>query len=1254
MKFLKYYLFFFACIGNGFVFGQESKGNKQITFTVESFKVDPNGLFHEFIPLSSWEDTVGMNAVNFIFDPVTIPFPTNLIIAEGLPKASFSYGIAAKQKTAGLSIPVLFSQGDQIYRISSFKINRNSHSEILPLEKNYVSHSVLSNGNWYKIAVDKRGIFKIDYAFLQSLGINPSTINPNNIKLFGNGGTVMNEDVSDGYPDDLIENAIEVHATGSSFGPNDYILFYANGPLKWKANTLNQTFEHTQNFYEDKSYYFLNFDGSQGSRILPQNPLSATPSLTINSFDDYSVIEKDSISLSNIGKLWFGHYIARNNSINIPVDFSNLTGNVNFNLQLAGVVDVGNINYSLSDANNTNIYSSQITPNGQNKFSLATASGSFPSSASNNFFKINVQAGSINTRTYLDYLRLNFKRTTNYIPGRAMNFRSFEQLNATAGSLVNFEWNGVSNNLKVWDISNLLEPKSINFQLNGNVLSFKDSAQVLKEYIIFDPNSYATPTFISKIENQDLHGMPVAQYLIITRKDLLPAAQELAQFHNNNGTTVQIATVDQIYNEFSSGGQDIGGIRNFIKMVYDRSTSTNPLEDVLLFGAASFDYKERIANNTNVVPTYQSLSSVGNASTYLSDEYFTLLDDGESMDAMNPGNYIDIGIGRIPARNLTEAQDYVAKVKRYAGKESFGEWKNNATFVTDDYEPFMGFLKSAEIMSGELETANKIFLSNKLYSDAAPRVATAGGVKFPSVTRGINNQILNGTFLMDYIGHGSPERWAVEELLYDGDVNQWANKNKLPIFITATCDFGRFDNPTKQSLGMDIVMKRDGGAIAALTTTEQVYPSPNELLNKVYIQYQFGKKPDGKYRTFGDAFRVAKNFANISGGVGNQLNSRKFVILGDPALRPSLPVNNVVTDKIFELGINNTLIETDTFKALGKYILEGHVSDVNGNLKSNFNGQVYLTVFDKMKTVMASNPSLVAASNAEQKTYSLQNNILYKGNATVENGQFRINIIIPKDINYDLGNGKLTLYAYDSLEDASGFKDDFIVGSFSPFAGTDNDGPIVKPYIDDNKFRNGDIVSSNPLLFVELSDNNGINVSGSSVGHDLIAVVDGDFENPYVLNSFYKTASNDYSKGSLYYQINKLSPGKHTITVRAWDVYNNSGEGSIDFYVKGKDSLDFELYNFPNPFKEGTTIVFQHNQPAVDMEVGLKVFNTQGQMVFSDSKNIKPEGSFSTWEWDGTATDGTKLSGGLYFFQITLNAGKNISKTLYQKLMINR
>ena len=554
-------------------------------------------------------------------------------------------------------------------------------------------------------------------------------------------------------------------------------------------------------------------------------------------------------------------------------------------------------------------------------------------------------------------------------------------------------------------------------------------------------------------------------------------------------------------------------------------------------------------------------------------------------------------------------------------------------------------------MSTALETAYDVIGASKLLADASPRVATPSGTKFPSITRDINNQVFNGTFLMNYIGHGGPRRWAVEEILYQGDIDQWSNFERLPMAITATCDFGRFDNPLEPSSGVNMVIKKNGGAIMSLTTTQIVYPGPNDRLNAAFIAEQFRQNPDGNFTTFGEAFMHAKNVASSSSGT--RLNSKKFVVLGDPGLAPALPKHTVIRDSILEVQGAGEAVVTDTLKALGKYIIKGHIADAAGNPKPNFNGQVYVTIFDKKREVSATNPTLLA-SNDLNKTYSLQNSVLFRGNTTVENGEFTLNVIIPKDINYDLGKGKIVYYAFDDKEEAASSDTNLVVGKFSDYAGVDNNGPVVRPFIDNNLFRSGDIVSANPMLYVELEDDNGINVSGSSVGHDLIAVLDDDYSNPFILNSFYRTEPNDFTKGNLFYQLSRLTPGKHTITVRAWDVYNNFGEGSIDFEVVASDALDFNLYNFPNPFSQSTRIVFQHNQPNVEMEVDLRVFASNGQLVYSQSRQMQPTGSFTYWTWDGRDRSGAKAAQGVYMCQLNIKTSTGISKTLYHKLVFAR
>ncbi|HLU17518.1 MAG TPA: type IX secretion system sortase PorU [Edaphocola sp.] len=1243
------------CFAASFTWSQKIVQYKDL----HAFKIDEQGFYTDRMLFDVTLDSIRLQLLNLEYEPVSADIPEGVHIAQHHVQLEQFFGKERKKLVAGFRLPIYFNRNDSLYRVTGFSISYEEPAPARLVKRTYAANSVLSSGTWYKIGVAQRGVVRIDYNLLQSLGINPANVNPQHIRVYGNGGTVMPEAVTDDVPDDLVENAVSVHASGSSFGTNDYVLFYANGPVLWQYQPARGIFEHTPNYYEDKSYYFITFDLGPGKRIQESSPVSGAVAETITAFDAYYLIDQDSLNLGEVGKMWFGHNVPRNSSIDIPVHLGAFQGEVRLDYQAGAIVDAGSMSFNIKQAGNNLLSDVFGVSDGYTTYYSQRSGTAFFTPGSANFnVTFSNTAASINARMYVDYLRFNYKRPLSVAGIDQLDFRSLQQRLVGSSDLVNFAIANAGANVKVWDVTNPIEPESIPLAFSGNNASFLAAGGLVHEYILFNGNSFVQPSAEGAVANQNLHALAPVEYLIITNNQLLPAAERLAQIHRDRfNRSVQVVTVDKIYNEFSSGGQDIAGIRNFIRMFYDRGSGSNELKNVLLMGAASYDYKDRIDGNTNLVPVYQTLASYHSSMSYSTDEFYALMDPGESVAASsNAGNYIDLGVGRIPARNIQEANDYVDKVERYLSAESFGEWKSSVTFVSDDYslEDRGGydFLGSIEQMSTALDNANNQFVHAKLYSDASPRVATAGGIKFPNVTREINNQVFNGTMLLNYVGHGSPQRWAVEELLFKGDVDRWSNMYKMPLVITATCDFGRFDNPNVHAVGTQMVTKRNGGAIASLTTTQVVSEWSNNQLNAAYLHYQFKQQNDGSYLSFGEAFMHAKNAINT--GAGIQENSKRFVILGDPALSPSIPVNKLVVEEILEQQGDENLVPSDTLKALGRYVVKGRVTQANGIPMTDFNGLVYLSVYDKIKIQMATNQLLLDAPAHKQKDFKVQNSVLFRGSTTATNGEFEISIILPKDINFDFGSGKMVLYAHDDSREAMGVDTNFIVGGYSPFAGSDNDAPIVQPYIDNNKFRDGDIVSPDPMLYVELSDNNGINVSGSSIGHDLIAVLDGDYANPFILNAFYRTAPNDYTQGNLYYQLSKLSPGKHTITVRAWDIYNNSGEGSISFFVKDSDTVDFNLYNYPNPFSSTTNIVLQHNQPNVEMEVVLKIFTSSGALVYEEQQHIRPSASFTEWVWDGRSNTGAYVGNGLYFYQISIKTSEGKSKTLYNKLSFFR
>ncbi len=1116
-------------------------------------------------------------------------------------------------------------------------------------------NSVLASGTWYKIAVPSRGVVKIDYSFLQSIGAEPGSINPANIRLYGNGGTVLPETADSNQPDDLIENAIVVQSAGSTFGPNDYILFYANGPVLWEGDSVNQRFKHTNNWYENYSYYFLNFDQGPGKRITTENADGAGISnpVAVTTFNDYQVYDIDSFNAGGIGKIWWSNRMS-------PVG-NTLEQNFNFNLgRVSGPVSLETSVASKSD-NNGNVMRVLVDNDLKCSFNMRSQ-GDEIITVADTLLQFNSASGNVNVKLrytpngngtgYVDFLRFNYRRELDLNgTGGQLAFRDWQTAGLGAGQYATYQLANPGNSIKVWDISNPLQPVELLGAMANGKYNITREANGLKEFVAYDGSNFLKPVALTSalVENQNLHAMHTAELLIITRKDLLPAAEALAAFHRSHDQiSVAITTTDKIYNEFSSGGQDIGGIRNFIKMFYDRAANETEIpKNVLFFGAASYDYKDRLAFNTNIVPTFQTLFSdsySGSRGAYSSDDFYALLDNGNDQ-------LLDLGTGRIPVFDLDEGYKVVEKIKNYCSPNSFGPWKNIVSYVADDAENGMDHLGDCEQVNGFFQKSDRLFNLYKLYSDAHPIVAAAGGSRYPSMNKAINDRIANGTLLMSYSGHGNPERWAHEAILTPDDYGAWTNINSLPVMVTATCDFGRFDDPGQRSAGAKMMINPKGGAIAMVTTTQVVYPGPNTTLNAMYTQKQFLQDEKGNYRTLGEALTAAKN--DFTGG-GN--NNRKFVVLGDPALTLQIPSNGIKTTKLYQQDADD-LTEADTISALGRYVLEGNVVDRNGNVLDDFNGTVYVTIFDKIRTVPTINPNRPIYNGGRSAlTFETQTNTVAKIRGTVENGVFSAAFVAPKDINYEYGFGKISYYAHSDQTDATGMDTAFTIGGYNENAVPDGDGPVVRPFIDNDKFRDGGVTGPNPSLYVTLFDENGINVSGNSVGHDLIAILDDDVANPFVMNDFYQTEQNDYRHGFVNFKFYNLPEGKHTIKVRAWDVYNNSGEGTVTFEVKNKDKgFISDLYNYPNPVRDVTHFVFQHNQEGEEMDITLRIFTASGQLVKTMKKHIETtDGNRTELTWDGTTDAGPGLPKGVYFYSLHAKTGKGISATAYQKLVLLR
>ncbi|MFM2363691.1 MAG: hypothetical protein RLZZ316_2593 [Bacteroidota bacterium] len=1123
--------------------------------------------------------------------------------------------------------------------------------KLVPAQRTYKNASVLASGNWYQFSIKEAGVYKIDLAFLNKLGITNTAIPSGTLQIFGNGGAMLPEACNGSKSDDLVENAIQIEDGGDGvFNGSDYILFYANGPDGWIADSVNKTYKHTKNLYSNSVTYFLTL-GSNGKRI-NKAPATGIFNTVSTAYDFRFFYELDSVNLLSSGKDWLGDELSnmpgKTNTKTFSIPANNIiTTNAGSLTSHCVGRSVGSSSILQVSVNNSNLFQQIFASTGAGNYDLFARTDTRQTNFTpGNNLTISYQftPGNATAQAWIDWFELVCRATLSLANNTQLSFRDWTSVGP--GNSTEFRIQSAPAGTQVWEITNPLSPTQQTLQAAAGAITFTAASNTFKEYIAFTNTGLKTPVAIGKIQNQNLHSSGPTDFIIITTPSLLAQAQRLALHHQqkDNLKTI-VVTASQVYNEFSSGQPDPTAIRDFVKMYYDKAgaDTTKRPRYLLLFGDASFDYKDRIQNNTNFIPCYQNNFSYDPLATYTSDDFFGFLDDAEDINAGTILNLLDVGIGRIPSKTTEEATAVVDKIIQYASNKTLGTWRNQQTFIADD-EDFNLHFTDAQVITAAANSTNPLFLQEKIYMDAYQQESNAAGSRYPAVNQAIDNQIQNGTLIWNYNGHGGFRRLAEEVVLEKEIVDRWSNANKLPLFITATCDFAPYDNPAYFSLGEYILLKPNAGAIALMTTTRLVFAFSNRIMNRNYLQTALQPQADGTYLTLGEAVRRTKNFTYQT--QSDITNNRKFTLLGDPALRLAFPTYKVTATHINGTAINST---ADTLKALNKYNISGSISNAINQPATNFNGTLYATVFDKPQ----STSTLANDPDSYKENFQVQRNQLFKGKVTVKDGNFSLNFIVPKDINYQPGFGKISFYTENGQLDGNGSFTNFIIGGSAGDL-NDKEGPQIKAFLNDEKFVNGTLVNEKPMLLLKLSDSSGINVMGTGIDHNLVAILDNNPNQTYILNNFFEADLNTYQSGQVGFQLPALEEGNHTLTIKAWDVANNSSQAQINFLVQKTGTLQLQrVLNYPNPFTSKTSFWLEHNRPSQDLKVHIQIFTVSGKLVKTIRTTINTPGNRSnSIVWDGTDDYGAKLARGVYIYQIKLTGsdGKTVSKL--EKLMI--
>ncbi len=1147
-------------------------------------------------------------------------------------------------------------QGGKVEKLVSATLSVTLAADFEAQKSNpsFADRSAMASGDWYKVGLPETGIYKLTYADLSNLGVDVAHVDPRQIRIYHNGGGVLPEMNSEARHDDLVELPIYVYGeSDGKFDNGDYILFYGRGPVCWKYDASKTAYVHGQNPYDDYAYAFVVTGKGQGKRISETNNQSLTANETVSQFIDHQVHELDEFSLFHVGRTYYGDKI-------------DLTSSKNFDFNFPNVVTTKpcKVNTALAGRNKQNASFDVLLDN------VKKATYSIPVYTSDYYYGYDVGGwvsanptsetlrvtlkhnayGAGTSEGYVDYITVNAWRNLKFT-GSQMMFRNPEA--SINNKVYQYQLSNASQQVQVWNVTDPVAPSVMKGQLSGNTFSFKVNGDVDNEFVAFNGSSYCTAKMFGQVDNQNLHGIRDVDFVIVTYDGFMTQAERLKAIHNSldPDLDVFITTPEMIYNEFSCGAKDISAIRDFCRMLYLDSNPGRKIKYLLLLGDCSYDYKNRTAV-VDFVPTYESVSSLCMTETFVTDDYFGFMDEAEGSIG---SSLADIGIGRFPVQTLEQATQMVDKIERYIVKDetTMQPWRNAVTFFTDDEA---GFVNSAEEMAAMLPSVGgEGVVVDKIYLDAYPQVSAPGGEVCPEVNAAINSRMEKGTLVLNYTGHGGEVQLAEEKILQRKDVDSWRNAPMYPLMITGTCEFSRFDDHLRTSLGEYAFLNQYGGMIAMFTTSRVTHGNHNLEFNKGVYKNLF-RIYGGEHYRLGDVYRMAKTNGSVV--------EKRYVFFGDPALRLNYPKWKVETLSINgqypgyvmdSIQINDSTwqvnpVYLDTISALQPVSIEGVVKDFAGNVATNFNGVVSVIVYDK-EADLSTRGTATGVIN-----FKLRNSVIFNGKTDVKDGRFTMNFIVPRDISYRFGRGLINYYATDYDIDANGNCDSFIIGGFYDEAFEDHEPPEVRLFIDDTLFVNGGLTGQNPLLLAYVEDESGINTTGAGIGHDIIATLTGPTRNSYCLNSYFVSQIDEPGKGVITYRMQDLPDGDYTLTLKVWDIYNNSGTATIDFTVVNNSGILIEnLFNAPNPVTDETHFVFDHNQGGNNMKVDIYIFDIMGRWVTTLSQVVSGSSTrVDPIRWDGRSAQGSVLRNGVYVYRVVATNDQGETATMVSKLVLSK
>lgn len=1114
--------------------------------------------------------------------------------------------------------------------------------------QNNTYHSVLSEHTWHRLSITQEGVYRLDYTTLQGMGIDMGTLNPDQIRLFGNPSGALPEKNADARPDDLTEMAI--HVTGAddgSFDSEDVVLFYGQEPTRWRMmDSDNETYSRERNLFSDTTYYYLCVDsGVEGLRVGERPTLPVEDATTlISEFPDFQWHEEELLSPYFQGQNWYGEQLTSpEETFTLSFVFPNLvkTKPLLIKSQVLGRVKDGSMHYDLWANDNHVANNISISKYSEHYYGRrSTLSKQAVSESDTVTMRLSFTAGST-ASLYIDYIEIYGWRLLK----REGRFFPFRLMPSQFGSGKSAVWVQNTNaGYWLWEVTDPMRPQLQEGVLSGGNLVFATDERTEKRYVLFDPDYALAVDYWTELNNQNVHAISDVDMLILTPLLFKAQAQSLADYHAEfDGMSSAVVDVDEIYNEFGTGHPDPTAIRDFVRMVYLRSGGR--LRYLTLFGRASADFRDIMGYGQNFVPTYESDDSSYYELDYCTDDYYGLMDATEGADCEGK---VDIGIGRISVSTVEEAETALRKIRHYNDLATVhGLWKADMILFADDEQT--DYVNNSEIYCNMLDTILPAMTPRKLYTGAYPTVNTSSGTEIPGANADLMRLFDKGALMMLFTGHGGVRGLTGEKVFANSDINRLSNYDKMPFVYTATCEFTKYDNPLVVSAGEQMFLNPNGGSVAMFTTCRPTYGPQNHRQTQAFLKVCFDRDDEGLPLRFGDIVRLSKSDPlNYNSSNPKKNINIRFLFLGDPALRMPVAYEDIAVQKVNGTSVSGG--DAIELHGMSMVTMEGVVKNGGGQIDARFNGKLWVRMFDKATKVRVNR---YGTSHRNVRDFK---DVLYQGCVSVNNGRFTVSFQVPQDIMAEVGEPRFTFYAYDSIRDidAMGKFSDLTLGGTDPAMVADDEGPKIDFYWNTPDFVNGQSVERQGVLYADLYDAQGIYHYDFSLGRDIVLCSNLTGYDHLVLNDLYEPALNDFRRGRLTIPVSDLDPGTYQFQLKVWDTQNNPSEALL-WFVVDDDLFLSQVRNFPNPFNEETHISMTHVGEDGNFDVEIEIYDIMGRPVQHLSKRVtSTNGVIEPIRWNGCGYSGTPLRSGVYLYRLTLTDETGFFRTVSQRMVISR